>query len=80
MTYYMTLNDDSSDIIQYDVGILGETTKKSFYPNRGFERFKNIINLHPEKIPEMNIFDDNEKKYSAEQFINIISKLKIMEL
>jgi len=78
MTYYIILDGESNDVCQYDSGILGETTKVAFYPNKGFTRFIKIVNEHPEFLETMKILDDNNKSYTPNQFLKKIEKLKII--
>lgn len=77
MTYYIILEGESNDVAQYDSGILGEATKKMFYPNKGFTRFIKIVNEYPEYLETIKILDDNNKSYTPEQFLKKIEKLQI---
>jgi len=77
MTYYIILEGENTEVAQYDSGILGETTKKMFYPNKGFTRFTKIVNEHPEFLEGMKILDDNNKSYTPNQFLKKIENLKI---
>jgi len=77
MTYYIILEGENTEVCQYDSGILGETTKKMFYPNKGFTRFTKIVNEHPEFLEGMKILDDNNKSYTPNQFLKKIENLKI---
>ena len=78
MTYYIILKDEKPEVCQYDSGILGETTEKAFYPNKGFTRFIKIVNEHPEFLEEMKILDDNNKSYTANQFLKKLEGLLIV--
>ena len=77
MTYYIILDGESPEVAQYDSGILGESTKKMFYPNKGFTRLIKIINEHPEFLENMKILDENNKSYTPNQFLKKIETLKI---
>jgi len=77
MTYYIILEGENTEVAQYDSGILGETTKKMFYPNKGFTRFTKIVNEHPEFLEGIQILDDNNKSYTPNQFLKKIENLKI---
>lgn len=77
MTYYIILKDENPEVMQYDSGILGETTKKMFYPNKGFTRFTRIVNEHPELLETIKILDDTNKSYTPSQFLKQIEKLTI---
>ena len=77
MTYYIILETDSPDIVQYDAGTLGSTTKTTFYPEKGFTRFIKIVDEFPDLLETATILDENKKKYTPEEFLKAIGKLKI---
>lgn len=77
MTYYIILKGESKEVIQYDSGILGETSKKMFYPEKGFARFSKIINEFPDMLETITILDETNKKYTANEFLKKIGKLKL---
>lgn len=77
-TYYIILEGEDPKVAQYDSGILGETTEKCFYPNKGFTRFIKIVNEFPEQLETMKILDDNNKSYTPNQFLKKLEKLKII--
>jgi hypothetical protein len=79
MIYYIILETDSPDIIQYDAGILGESSKTMFYPEKGFIRFSKIVNEFPDMLETIIILDETNKKYTPNGFLKKISKLKIAE-
>jgi hypothetical protein len=78
MTYYIILEGESPEVAQYDSGILGETTKSSFYPNRGFSRLVKIINDHPDLLETLKILDDTNKSYTANQFLKKLETLTMI--
>ena len=78
MTYYIILETDSPDIVQYDAGILGESTKTSFYPDKGFTRFVKIVNEFPDLLETATILDETKKKYTPNEFLKKIGKLNMM--
>ena len=77
MTYYIILDGEDPEVAQYDSGILGESTKKMFYTNKGFTRLVKIINEHPEFLTNMKILDDNNKSYTVDQFMKQIKNLTL---
>lgn len=77
MTYYIILEGESKEVMQYDSGILGETSKTMFYPEKGFTRFTKIVNEFPDMLETATILDETNKKYTPEQFLKKIGKLKI---
>jgi hypothetical protein len=80
MTYYIILEGESMDVCKYDAGILGETTKAMFYPNRGFTRLSRIINDYPEMVEKITILSDQNKKMTITQFLDVLKKYKIASL
>lgn len=77
MTFYIILEGESPEVTQYDSGILGETTKTTFYPEKGFTRFSKIVESFPEMVETMTILDDTNKKYTANEFLKKIGKLNL---
>lgn len=74
MTYYILLpNDDEKDTLN-DSNILGEVSFNKFKPNDGFKVLNRIINEAPEMISSVRILDQSGKKYSIEQFLDILEK------
>ena len=47
---------------------------KKFKPNDGFKVLNKIINEAPEMIDSVRILDQTGKKYSIEQFLDILEK------
>ena len=78
MTYYIILEGENPEVAQYDSGILGESTEKMFYTNKGFTRLVKIVNEHPEFLTNMKILDDNNKSYDVNQFMTKIKNLKLV--
>mgnify|MGYP003630912508 CR=1 FL=1 len=77
MTYYILLEGDSTNDI-WDDNILGEESFEKFYAGNGFIAFDNIINKKPEALETVRIIDEQNNSYSVEQFLELISKWKIM--
>ena len=78
MTYYILFPNETKENLIYDANILGESTKTTFYPNRGFYRFTRAINeLNEESIIKIQLFDEQDKQYNVEQFLKLLSKLTI---
>ena len=80
MTYYIILEGESPEVIQYDSGILGEASKTTFYPEKGFTRFTKIVNEFPDMLETATILDETNKKYTPNEFLKKIGKLKIAGL
>lgn len=80
MIYYILLsNDKESDCIK-DSNILGESSFRSFYPGAGFKGLKTIINEHSDKLDEIRIITGTGKYLSIEEFLDIISALRIRDV
>lgn len=56
---------------------LGEVSFDVFYPGDGFRALKNIIDKYPNVLERVQIFDDYDKKYEVDEFLNEISKYKM---
>jgi hypothetical protein len=74
MIYYILLPQDNEMDTLNDSNILGEVSFKKFKPNDGFTVLKKIINEAPEIIESVRILDQTGKKYSIEQFFDILEK------
>lgn len=74
MTYYILLPKDNEADTLNDSNILGEVSFKKFKPNDGFKVLNKIINEAPEMIDLVRILDQTGKKYSIEQFLDILEK------
>ena len=79
MTYYIKLDSEPNEVLEYDSAILGQTTLTYFYPDRGFKKFTKIVHEIPEILSHVQIFDDNRQNYTALQFLKKIEKLKVAE-
>tara|TARA_S200002703_G_C3577636_1_gene177393 strand:+ start:79 stop:315 length:237 start_codon:yes stop_codon:yes gene_type:complete len=77
MTYYILLSNDTTKDI-WDDNILGEESFGNFYAGNGFLALDNIVNKKPEVLETVTIIDEQKNKYSVEQFLELISKWKIM--
>ena len=77
MTYYILLDMDTSDDI-WDDNILGDESFGTFYTGNGYKAFKNMIIKKPEVLESIAIIDEKKNPYSVEEFLELISKWKIM--
>ena len=77
MTYYILLGNDSIDSI-WDENILGEESFGKFYTGNGYRALTTMINKEPEVLESIKIIDEKTKSYSVEEFLELISKWKIM--
>ena len=77
MTYYILLDMNSIEDI-WDENILGEESFGKFYVGSGYKALTNMINREPEVLESIAIIDERKNPYSVEQFLELISKWKIM--
>ncbi len=77
MTYYILLDMDSIEDI-WDENILGEESFGKFYVGSGYKALTNMINREPEVLESIAIIDEKKNPYSVEEFLEIISKWKII--
>ena len=77
MTYYILLDMDSIEDI-WDENILGEESFGKFYVGSGYKALTNMINREPEVLESIAIIDEKKNPYSVEEFLELISKLKII--
>ena len=77
MTYYILLDMDTIEDI-WDENILGEESFGKFYIGSGYKALTNMINKEPEVLESIAIIDEKKNPYSVEEFLELISKWKIM--
>ena len=82
MTYYILLDNvynamDTMDDI-WDENILGEESFGRFYTGNGFKAFQNMVVREPQILETITIVDERKNSYSIEEFLDLISKWKIM--
>ena len=77
MTYYILMDMDTIEDI-WDENILGEESFGKFYIGSGYKALTNMINKEPEVLESIAIIDEKKNPYTVEEFLNLISKWKIM--
>jgi hypothetical protein len=77
MTYYILLDMDTIEDI-WDENILGEESFGKFYIGSGYKALTNMINKEPEVLESIAIIDEKKNPYSVEEFLELMSKWKIM--
>ena len=77
MTYYILLDMDTIEDI-WDENILGEESFGKFYIGSGYKALTNMINKEPEVLESIAIIDEKKNPYSVEEFLELISKWKII--
>lgn len=74
MTFYILLPKDNEIDTLNDSNILGEISFKKFKPNDGFKVLNKIVNDSPDLIESVRILDHTGKKYSIDEFLDIVEK------
>ena len=75
--FYILLDVDTEKDVLYETNLLGEESFGKFYPSVGYTAFSSIINNHPEYVDNIEILDDKRKKYTIDEFLDVLEKLKI---
>ena len=75
MTYYILLKGEPKENLMYDYCILGEITSngKRFYTSSGYNRLLKISKDAPGMLEDVEIYNDENKLLTIEQFLRIIS-------
>ena len=76
-TFYILLEGDTEEDALYATNVLGEESFGKFYPSAGYTAFSSIINNYPEYVDNIEILDDKRKKYTIDEFLDILKKLII---
>ncbi len=79
MTYYLLLEGDSEKDVYFDSNVLGEESFDKFYPEKGFWALMNIKDRKPELLEMVTVKKETGEVISLDQFIDIISTLKIQK-
>ena len=79
MTYYLLLEGDSEKDVYFDSNVLGEESFDKFYPEKGFWALMNMKDRKPELLEMVTIKKETGEVISLDQFIDIISTLKIQK-
>ena len=77
MIYYILMDMDTIEDI-WDENILGEESFGKFYIGSGYKALTNMINKEPEVLESIAIIDEKKNPYSVEEFLELMSKWKIM--
>jgi hypothetical protein len=79
MMYYILLPGDINTDVQYSTNILGESSFKNFWADQGFEILERIIHKYTDTLEYIKIKDEKSKEYTIEEFLEVVSKLKIIK-
>jgi len=80
MVYYLLVPDgyDDRDGVTFQTMTLGESSFKNFWVDQGFDSLEKVIKEHSDVVTLLKIKDESNKDYSIEEFLDIISKLKLI--
>ena len=78
MVYYILLPNDSDDETDYSTIPLGEVSFKNFWCDTGYDVLERLIEKYSDILPTITIKDQTSKEYSIVEFLDIISKLKVI--
>ena len=80
MVYYLLVPDgyDDRDGVTFQTMTLGESSFKNFWADQGFDSLEKVIKEHSDVVTLLKIKDESNKDYSIEEFLDIISKLKLI--
>jgi hypothetical protein len=79
MTYYIVMFEDNKNDL-WDENQLGESSFGMFYPGRGMEALKNIIEKHPIHLKDVEIINERNDKFTVVEFLELIKDMKIYEV
>ena len=79
MTYYLLLEGDSEKDVYFDSNVLGEESFDKFSPEKGFWALMNMKDRKPELLEMVTVKKETGEVISLDQFIDIISTLKIQK-
>jgi len=78
MRYFILLPGDTEESVDFSTNILGEVSFKNFWADQGFEILVRLVEKYPDTLAEVVVKDEKNKSYSVEEFLDKISKLKVI--
>lgn len=78
MRYFILLPGDTEESVNYDTNILGESSFKNFWADRGLDILIKLVENHPDILTEVTIKDEKNKCYSIDEFLDTIKNLKVI--
>ena len=78
MRYFILLPGDTEESVDFSTNILGEVSFKNFWADQGFEILVRLVEKYPDTLTEVVVKDEKNKSYSVEEFLDKISKLKVI--
>ena len=78
MQYLILLPGDTEADCVKETNILGEDTGfGTFYAEKGLKALDKITQTRPDLLEHITIMNDRKKRLTVDQFLDIISKLKV---
>ena len=77
-TFYIAMDDDGPEELNYDSNILGTESFGKFYAERGMGSLESIVENHPEKLKNTKIFTDTGVSFTITEFLDHLNKLKVL--
>jgi hypothetical protein len=75
--YFILLPGDTEEAVFLETHLIGESSFTSFYAGTGFKVLKKIIENKPELMPDVRIISDENKRFSVEEFLEILKSFRI---
>lgn len=75
--YFILLPGDTEADTFLETHLIGESSFSSFYSGTGFKVLKKIIDTKPELIPEVRIISDENKRFTVEEFLELVKTMRI---
>lgn len=76
MEFFLYLLGDDKNFINSEFR-LGEKSFSVFWADEGMKTLIKLLKSHPEKADEIQIVNNQGKKYSIEEFLTFIEKLQV---
>ena len=76
MYYILYPGNDENDTVN-DINQLGESSFKTFWAYKGFELLMKAVDQNHFLLKNFVIKDETRKRYSIEEFLDKIKKLKV---
>ena len=71
--------DSQGEFNLWDENQLGESSFGMFYPGRGMEALREIIEKHPIHLKNVEIINERNDKFTVVEFLELIKDMKIKD-
>ena len=79
MMYFILLPGDTKEDLYLETNLLGEDSFGTFYTGTGYNFLTNVIEKKPKLLESITITTSNGGILSVEEFLETISKFKIIK-